>query len=175
MIRKLALGLSLLCASFATPPAQAQPQGHAMQTPPPLRKIPGITAPDRYPQGCVDCHINNAEMKLDTRFSTLMNRWSEKVEPGLLAKAQASAPKEMILRGKHPKATSALKDVPAKCLVCHGKTSKIAPPFANMIHTIHLTGGGRNHFLTVFQGECTYCHKLDSSSGHWTLPSAPEK
>lgn len=175
MTRKLMLCLSLLCASFVAASAQAQPQDHAKQAPPPMRKIPGITAPDRYPRGCVDCHVNDVGMKLDTRFGTLMNRWSEKVDPALLAKAQASAPKGMTLRGKHPKATHALTDVPARCLVCHGKTSKIAPPFANMMHVIHLTGGERNHFLTVFQGECTYCHKLDATSGHWTLPSAPEK
>ena len=44
-----------------------------------------------------------------------------------------------------------------------------------MIHEIHLTGGDTNHFLTMFQGECTLCHKLDAKSGAWAIPSGPER
>jgi hypothetical protein len=153
--------------------ALAQDQG--MPAPPPARKIPGITATDAHPRACVDCHINYVEMKLDTRFSTLMHQWTEKVEPRLLAKARASAPGGMVLKGKHPEVTGVLESIPAKCLDCHTKGSRTSPPFAELMHGIHLTGGEDNHFLTVFQGECTHCHKLDLSTGRWTMPSAPEK
>jgi hypothetical protein len=44
-----------------------------------------------------------------------------------------------------------------------------------MMHVIHLTGGEENHFLTAYQGECTSCHKLNTTTGQWTTPSAPEK
>ncbi len=175
MIKKLVLGGSVLCISVVTLWAAAQTNEQAPPAPPPARKIPGITAEDRYPHGCVDCHLNYVDMKLDTRFSTLLHEWSESVEPRLLAKAQASAPARMTLSGKHPDATSSLTDIPAKCLVCHGRGSTTAPPFAGMLHNIHLIGGEENHFLTLFQGECTHCHKLDLSTGHWTIPSAPEK
>lgn len=145
------------------------------KAPPPARMIPGITAKDLFPRACVDCHVNYADMKLDTRFSTLMSRWNEKVEPALLQKAQAAAPRGLVLKGKHPSVAGVLEDVPRNCLVCHAKDSMIAPPFAGMIHAIHLTGGETNHFLTVFQGECTHCHKLDVSTGSWRLPSAAEE
>ncbi len=178
MIRKPALFFSMLCMFsmlFSIQQLQAQQQDSAAKAPPPARKIPGINAVDPFPHACVDCHIDYPEMKLDARFGTMMAQWNQQVPPELLAKAQASAPKGVTLKGKHPKAAFALQDIPAKCLVCHTKASKMAPPFAAMLHNIHLTGGEQNHFMTMFQGECTYCHKLDTLSGNWSIPSGPEK
>ena len=172
MIKWLTLCGGVLYVSFVAHLTYGQTQEHA---PPPARKIPGITAEDRYPHACVDCHINYVDLKLDTRFSTMLRQWGEKVTPQLLAKAQASAPAGVTLIGKHPVISGALNDIPAMCLDCHGKSSKTAPPFASMMHSIHLSGGEQNHFLTMFQGECTYCHKLDLPSGRWTIPSAPER
>jgi hypothetical protein len=175
MVKKLiwlGIGLPILFMIFQ---AQGQEEKETTPAPPPARKIPGITIEDPYPHGCVDCHINYVDMKLDTRFSTLMKLWSEKAEPILVAKAQASAPNDLMLKGKHPNAVTALKDIPAECINCHDKESATAPPFANMIHNIHLIGGEKNHYLTMFQGECTYCHKLDLTTGRWTIPSAPEQ
>ena len=165
----------LLAVSLTAVLAQGQAKEQPKQALPPARKIPGITAPDPHPHACVDCHINYPEMNLDARFSTQMAQWNEKVEPGLLAKAQASAPEGMILQGRHPNVPGVFYDIPASCLVCHRKDSPVSPPFAQMIHSIHLTGGNENHFLTIYQGECTHCHKLDLSTGRWTIPSAPEK
>ncbi|HEX6853443.1 MAG TPA: hypothetical protein VF139_18755 [Candidatus Polarisedimenticolaceae bacterium] len=147
----------------------------AAEGPPAARKIPGINAEDPFPNGCVDCHLNYADKKLDTRFGTLLRQWGEKVEPSLLEKARAAAPSGLTLAGRHPEASGSVASVPGKCLACHGRTSKMAPPFAGMIHAIHLTGGEQNPYLTVFQGECTHCHKLDLASGRWRLPSAPER
>jgi hypothetical protein len=175
MIKKMMLFGFTLPTFFAILLAHGQTEEQKIPSPPPARKIPGIIADDPYPNACVDCHINYVEMKLDTRFSTHMKLWSENVDPKLLNKAQASAPKGMILKGKHPNANSAIKDVPAKCISCHDKESTTAPPFGNMMHNIHLTGGEENYFLTMFQGECTYCHKLDLSTGQWLIPSAPEQ
>jgi len=162
----LAMGM-LLVSSLA--------QEKGAQGPPPARKIPGITAPDAFPNACVDCHLNYAEMQMDTRFSTLLQRLCEKVEPGLLAKAQAAAPKALMLEGQHPEVGDIFDNVPASCLSCHGEGSETSPPFSKMIHAIHLTGGEANHFLTLFQGECTHCHKLDQATGLWTIPSGAEK
>ena len=162
-------GFALVALLAAGPPGVEPAKG------PPPRKIPGITADDPYPNACVDCHIHYEDMKLDTRFSTLLQQWGREVEPKLLAQAQASAPMGMTLKGRHPPVAGAVLDVPAKCLVCHGKASKTSPPFASMIHSIHLTGGPENHFVTLFQGECTYCHKLEMSTGRWRIPSAPQK
>ncbi len=147
----------------------------APPAPPPAREIPGITAKDAFPGGCVDCHIYWKDMDLDTRFSTHMKQWSEKVDPKLLARVQPFAPEGLTLKGKHPAATASLKDIPAACLKCHSKTSKMAPPFGRMLHGIHLGGGKESPYLTFFQGECTHCHKLDLKTGTWSMPSGPEK
>jgi len=152
----------------------AQEESKSEQKLPPARKIPGITSEDPYPNGCVDCHINYVEMNMDTRFSTLMKLWREKVDSTLLRKAQDTAPEGMILKGKHPNAPKSFNNIPGECLTCHKKDSKIAPPFARMIHKIHLTGGEENNFLTIFQGECTYCHKLNQSNGSWLIPNGSE-
>lgn len=154
--------------SGAADPAAA-PAGHAS---PPARGIPGINAPDRFPRGCVDCHVMLPTM--DVRISTLMKRWNEGVEPPLLARARAAVPAGAALAGKHPEVPDALTDVPGACLTCHGQDAASAPLFARMIHLIHL-GDDSNHFMTSFQGECTHCHKMDAATGHWRLPSGPER
>jgi hypothetical protein len=141
---------------------------------PPARQIPGINAEDRFPGGCVDCHINMPERKMDERLSTRMGRWVEGVEPQLLARIEPSAPAGAGLKGKHPVATASLKNIPAGCISCHGKSSTAAPSFAAMIHLLHLGGEG-NHFITLFQGECALCHKFDARNGTWSVPSGPEK
>lgn len=142
---------------------------------PPARKIPGLTAEDKFPNGCIDCHINMPDIKQDERISTLMSKWNKKVESKLLKKAQAVAPAGVMLKGIHPLASASLKNIPAACATCHSKTSRMAPPLATLLHTLHLTGGDENHFLTIFQGECTYCHKMNAVTGVWTMPSGQEK
>ena len=156
-------GIAQPADSSAIPPA-----------PPPARKIPGITAEDAFPKACVSCHVNMPEQNMDVRLSTLMKAWTGKVEPALLSKAQAAAPAGVTLKGKHPAVTAALRDIPAGCVKCHGPASKKAPPFARMMHLIHLGGGDESRFLSLFQGECTHCHKLDLKTGAWAIPSAPE-
>jgi hypothetical protein len=163
---------SLLLGNLARAQAPGSPGGPPL---PPARSIPAINAEDRFPRACVDCHVNRPDINLDVRLSTLMGRWTENVDQGLLAKAQATAPQSVVLKGKHPPATGALKSIPAGCLTCHSRVSKTAPPFSRMMHRIHLTGGGENHFMTLFQGECTHCHKLDAATGAWTLPSGAER
>ena len=166
-----ARGLAQPADSSAAPQAAAPTSPPA---PPPARMIPGINGPDPFPNACVSCHVNMPEQKLDARFSTLLKGWNEKVEPALLEKAQAAAPAGVVLKGKHPAATSSLKNIPAGCIKCHGRDSTKAPPFARLVHRIHLTGGDANHYMTLFQGECTHCHKLDAATGAWSIPSAPE-
>ena len=174
MIKTLSLLVIALTISAAVLSANGQEPEKSGQAPPSARKIPGVTTQDAFPRGCVDCHTNHPELNLDARISVLMKGWNTKVEPALLAKAQATAPKGVTLKGKHPPVAFALKNIPEGCLTCHSKKSTSAPPFAQMLHKIHLTGGQENHFLTVYQGECTHCHKLNSSTGQWSLPSSPE-
>ncbi len=170
-----ALFLMALVAVLAGRGVAQQASPGASPEPPPVRKIPAITAPDEFPRACVDCHVDRPEKKTDERLSTLIAQWNKAVDPALLAKARASAPKGMALKGRHPKVGTALGSVPARCMKCHTATSKTAPPFARLIHRIHLVGGDKNHFLTQFQGECTHCHKLNIETGGWSVPSGAEK
>jgi hypothetical protein len=163
---RFVLSLVLLVAAGAVP--AAEPKG------PPTRQIPGLTAPDQFPRGCVDCHVVLPDSKMDMRLSTLMAQWQEKVDEALLERVRAYTPKEVALKGRHPKVTVAGVEVPKACLGCHTRTSKVAPPLAPMLHGLHLVGGEKNHFLTVFQGECTHCHRLDTATGNWTLKSGAE-
>jgi len=93
MMRMLAWRGGVLCISLAALLASGRTEAQPAKGPPPARKIPGITAKDEYPNGCVDCHINYVEMKRDTRFSTLMNLWSGKVDSKLLARQKRPRPR----------------------------------------------------------------------------------
>lgn len=137
--------------------------------------IPGITTADMFPSGCVDCHLNFIDRNMDTRISTQLAKWMEKAEPELIAKAQAASPEGVTLAGKHPSAAQSLADIPSACLECHNRMPREAPDFAQMVHLVHLTGGQENHYITLFQGACTHCHKLNSNTGKWFVPSGMEK
>lgn len=141
---------------------------------PPARVVPGLTSEDKFPNGCVDCHINMPEINQDERISTLLSKWTGNVEKKLLEKAQSAAP-DIKLKGEHPPATESLGNIPSACVNCHSRTPNTAPPFAALLHLIHLTGGDENHFMTIFQGECTHCHKMNAATGRWVIPSRPEK
>lgn len=109
---------------------------------------------DPAPRACVDCHTK------DMKLSVLL----QKGAPKSLAKIQAIAPKK--LTGKHPPVAAAVKDIPAKCLPCHAAGSKIAPPFSQMMHLVHLTTGAAT--------QCVACHKLKAATGVMSVPSAAE-
>lgn len=133
----------------------------------PPRAIPGINAKDVYPAACIDCHVK------DMRISALLTHWNGKVDAKTLAAMQAFVPKGVTLKGKHPPV--ATKDVPASCIKCHSATSKVIPPFASLVHGIHLAKGDASDFVKQYQGECTHCHKLNKATGVWSLPSGAEK
>jgi cytochrome c553 len=137
------------------------------------RSIPGINAPDPFPQACVSCHVVLPDGR-DVRLSTLVRRWQTGVDSAMLAIAQSAAPAGLTLSGRHPDVPQALSDIPAGCLICHGRSATQAPPFSRLLHRIHLASGETGLFLSMFQGECTFCHKLDKTSGAWSIPSGPE-
>jgi hypothetical protein len=109
----------------------------------------GNAAVDPYPNGCVSCHV--------------------------LDKSKASSPTGLTLKGKHPAADDSLEDIPGSCLDCHDAGSKKAPPFARLLHLVHLVGGTNNAYVTTYKSDCMSCHKLNTQTGEWTMPSGPEK
>jgi hypothetical protein len=132
-------------------------------------------ATDAYPDGCVSCHVLDKAKAQDHRLSSMLKAWTAgKVDADLLVKSKASMPSGVTLKGKHPAAEDALDDIPSACLDCHGADSKKAPPFARLMHLVHLTGT-KNEFVAAFKGDCTTCHKLDARTGEWSLPSGAEK
>jgi hypothetical protein len=140
-----------------------------------LSDIPGITTPDRTPHACADCHKTYPEMEIDGRLTTALAGWKEATDPRILEKARAAAPAGRTLAGRHPDISALVKIVPDDCLMCHSRDSWAAPPFTKLLHAIHLVGGKENHFLTLANGTCTNCHKLDEQTGTWHLGSGKEK
>lgn len=152
-----------LSNTWAEPAAPAHPAPAAMPD------IPGITTADPKPHACVDCH-KNYPGQFDARLSVALKSWASKTDPKILAKAQATMPAGVKLEGKHPDVSALVKVIPNDCLMCHGgTTSQRVPPFRKMLHMIHLTGGKDNHFIAMFGGKCTLCHKLDQNTGTWSF------
>jgi cytochrome c551/c552 len=136
----------------------------------------GLAAVDPYPNGCVSCHVLDKSKGVDNRLSVALKEWTAgKIEPGLLAKSKAAAPTGLTLKGKHPSAEDSLEDIPGACLDCHDAGSKKAPPFGRLLHLVHLAGGVNNAYVTTFKSDCMSCHKLNTQTGEWSMPSAPEK
>lgn len=164
----LALGPLVLAFCFWASPVPAAEQS--------VPVIPGITTPDNFPGGCVDCHIRLPERNMDVRLSTRMKKWRESVDPQLLARIGAVSPKTVTLTGRHPPLPEqSYRNIPGSCMACHGKSQTKIPAMAPMLHALHLIGGKENHFITEFQGACTHCHKFDARTAKWSIPSGAEK
>jgi hypothetical protein len=141
---------------------------------PVIPQATAVAAKDAYPNGCVDCHVAGKEG--DMRISALLAKWTIAPSPALVEKARSASTDPAKIKGKHPSMANVKTNVPQTCLAaCHKKGSTIAPPFAQLMHTIHLVGGLQNRFMSVNKGECTHCHKLDQKTGAWKMASGPEK
>lgn len=142
---------------------------------PKLPEIPGITADDKFPRSCVDCHRVYLVQKADYRLSTILKKWEKELDSKYFEQAKASMSSDVKLKGTHPDVQSLVEVIPDDCLKCHGSQAKKAPPFSKLLHLIHLTGGKDNHYLLHFKGSCMHCHKLDKKTGMWGLGSGKEK
>jgi len=164
----------LTAGVFLVSPLVPAAVGQAASQAPAIRQIPGLTSKDAYPNGCVDCHV--VGKGADMRISALMATWTSAVPVALTEKARAASVDASKIKGKHPAMANVKANVPQTCLAgCHKPGSTIAPPFARLMHVIHLVGGNGNRFLTANQGECTHCHKLDQKTGTWKAASSAEK
>jgi hypothetical protein len=135
----------------------------------------GLAAVDPYPNGCVSCHVLDKSKGVDSRLSVSLMEWTAgKIEPNLFTISRAAAPTGLTLKGKHPAAEDSLDDIPGACLDCHDAGSKKAPPFVRLLHLVHLAGGVKNAYVTTFKSDCMHCHKLNTQTGDWSIPSGPE-
>jgi len=118
----------------------------AANAPTPL--LPGITAKDEHPNGCVDCHVKVND-KQDYRLVNLPT----------------------LVKG-HPDISKIVKTLPNGCELCHNGKGK-APKLSNVLHEVHFKGGAENHFVAFYQGQCLNCHQLNVSTGDMTVKSGP--
>ena len=141
---------------------------------PPAAEMSGLNVEASFPRGCVDCHVNMPERNQDERLSSIMSSWALQVPPELLEKARSVVRNGEALKGRHPKSDKMFQAIPGNCVDCHEHGSGSVVPFIPLIHLIHLSGGEENHYLKIFRGQCTHCHKLDPNTGRMKVPSAPE-
>jgi hypothetical protein len=108
--------------------------------------LPGITAKDEHPNGCVDCHIK-VNNKQDFRLVNLPT----------------------LVKG-HPDISKIVKKLPDSCEICHNGKGK-PPKLSNVVHQVHFKGGADNHFVANYQGQCLNCHQLDLTTGVMSVKS----
>jgi len=139
-----------------------------------IPSVPGLTSPDTHPEACVSCHIRMDDIGVDARLSVALGEWERSVPAKVMKIAEDAMGSAKDLKGQHPSVALPLEDVPFSCISCHAATSS-APPFGRLIHLAHYRGGDENHFLSIFRGECTLCHKMDPTTGVWRIPRGSEK
>ncbi len=123
--------------------------------------IPGVTATDTHPNGCIDCHRNIPNVA-DYSLSHAISEWAAKGTPKEIMDRAKSAWPKANLSGKHPNVVGMIKSkgIPASCFVCHDSDNSDKPLY-RVLHTIHYTGGADNHFITKYNGSCTNCHNIN--------------
>lgn len=111
--------------------------------------LPGITAKDENPNGCVDCHKSQGEGK-DYRVTAELAK----------------------IKG-HPKVEKIVKTVPKDCAMCHKEGGKVAA--LNLVmHKVHYQKPADNTFVKVYKGACLNCHSLDMNTGAMSVKSGPK-
>ena len=105
-----------------------------------MPSIPGITAADRFPAGCVDCHIDMPHINQDERLSTIISGWSKNgISSDLLEQARQVARADYRVEGRHPNSADIYRNIPATCIDCHQQGSGSGVPFAPLMHLVHLS------------------------------------
>ena len=123
--------------------------------------IPGVTAEDTHPNGCVDCHRKAGEDR-DYRLSTAIEEWATEGAPEELIEWSEAAWPDASLSGQHPGVSGfvASQTLPDNCYNCHGEGSGM--PLKPLLHTVHYAGGGENHFVSGYDGRCLQCHTMNT-------------
>ena len=112
-------------------------------------KLPGITAADEHPNGCVDCHANAGEGQ-DHRLNISVNEIED-----------------------HPDITAIVKTVPKDCGMCH-RPNVAAGPLNLQAHRIHYEDPSENHFIEFYAGQCLECHGLNNETGVVAVKQGPK-
>ncbi len=160
----LVLGFALV-AALPAQDSKVEPTTFALALP-----VAGLATVDATPNACVDCHTQRGEV--DFRLSTRLGAFTMGAPDKVMQKARATVP-DRELGGWHPAIKpESFQNIPSSCLRCHRQDSPNAPPFSRLIHVLDLT---EESFTRQAGGGCGSCHKLDSVTGQWSIPSAAEK
>jgi len=111
--------------------------------------LPGINAEDKYPNGCVSCHVD-AGGGNDYRINVELKKVTD-----------------------HPDVGAMMNTLPKDCSMCH-KEGGAASPLNTITHKQHYANPGENHFVTEYDGACLACHALDLSTGAMTIKNGPK-
>ncbi len=111
--------------------------------------LPGITAKDEHPNGCVSCHVNAGADK-DYRLTV-----------------------ELAGVKNHPKIDKLVNVVPGDCLKCHKEGAK-AGALGFVAHRNHYRNPKENVFIKVYQGACLNCHTVNPETGVVSVKSGPK-
>lgn len=120
--------------------------GLADQKAKPAPALPGITAKDPFPNGCVSCHVitpDHRDMRLGPLLKTL----------------------------KHRNVDAVVKIVPNDCGKCHRAGTEKG--LEKQFHKMHFGKKEKSVFVTEFGGQCLNCHALDPTTGKMTVKSGP--
>jgi cytochrome c553 len=127
-----AAATALALATFWGTPAGADPTA-------------GLTGPNPYAQGCVDCHGKNDVETIGELLSAM----------------------------KHRNVDERTSNVPGDCASCHNDDGDYTP-LAEAIHLVHFEDPAKNPFVTKFGGNCMHCHAVDTKTGIISVKSGPK-
>jgi hypothetical protein len=115
---------------------------------PSAAELPGLTAADKLPKGCVDCHSNQGEGK-DYRLNVSLKQ----------------------VKG-HPDIASIVKTVPTDCAMCHKEGTPKA--LSTALHKSHYEKLAESSFVKFYSGECLNCHTLNTTTFQMKVKSGPK-
>ncbi len=139
-------------------------------------KIPGVTAADPAPRGCVDCHTKDKADDPLAKLSVLMDAYNKRGAPASVKAAaqvaiKAAGGDPAKITGKHPTGGAMFKgqDLPKACLQCHSGDGKSIPRLDAMLYLLKYADFKDGKFVTPattdfvkkLGGWCTACHTFE--------------
>lgn len=105
----------------------------------------GLTGPNPFAQGCVDCHGKDDVDTIGALLSAM----------------------------KHRNVDERTSTVPADCQSCHNDDGDYTP-LSEAVHLVHFEDPANNPFVTKFGGNCMHCHAVDTNTGVISVKSGPK-
>jgi hypothetical protein len=111
-------------------------------------KVPGVTAKDPFPQGCVSCHVKLPDGR-DVRLNNAIK----------------------LVKG-HPDIAKIVAVVPTDCKKCHFAGGEKG--LEKILHKMHYGKQEKSIYVQEFGEGCLNCHTVALKTGKMTVKSAPK-